>query len=290
MRAEAAAVAAIVVGAAALALAGCGSGGSSGGGEKLVVAAFYPLAFAARQVAGPSTEVDDLTPAGAEPHDLELSPGDVKDVERAALVLYLGDGFMPGLETALKSRSGPSLDLLPVGRRGAQGELAADPHVWLDPVRYAAMVQRVGAELGDRPAAQRLVRRLRALDGDYRRGVAHCARHTIVTSHAAFGYLARRYGLTQVPLEGLTPEVEPSAKDLARLVDQVRSSGATTVFAETLLSPKLAQTIAREAGVTTAVLDPIEGLSKSAAANGDDYFTVMRANLATLQKALGCRS
>jgi zinc transport system substrate-binding protein len=254
------------------------------------MAAFYPLAFAAQQVAGPSTEVDDLTPAGAEPHDLELSPGDVKDVDRAALVLYLGDGFMPGLETALKSRSGPSLDLLRVGRRGAQGELATDPHVWLDPVRYAAMVQRIGAELGDRPAAQRLERRLRALDGDYRRGLAHCARHTIVTSHAAFGYLARRYGLTQVPLEGLTPEVEPSAKDLARLVDQVRSSGATTVFAETLLSPKLAQTIAREAGVTTAVLDPIEGLSKSSAANGDDYFTVMRANLATLQKALGCRS
>ena len=289
MRSKAAATAAIVVGAASLALTGCGS--SSGeSGKKLVVAAFYPLAFAAKQVAGPGTKVENLTPAGAEPHDLELTPGDVRDVDRAALVLYLGDGFMPGLETAVKSRSGPSLDLLPAGRRGAGGELAGDPHVWLDPLGYAAIVRRIGAGLGDRAAAARLVGRLRALDGEYRRSLARCDRHAIVTSHAAFGYLARRYGLTQVPLEGLTPEAEPSAKDIARLVDRVRSSGATTVFAETLLSTKLARTIAREARVKTATLDPLEGLGDSAAARGDDYFTVMRANLATLRKALGCRS
>ena len=281
--------AAIVTGAVALTLAGCGST-SGESGKKLVVAAFYPLAFAAEQVAGPGTRVKNLTPAGAEPHDLELTPGDVRDVDRAALVLYLGDGFMPGLETAVKSRSGPSLDLLPAGTKGAGGELAGDPHVWLDPLGYAAIVRRIGVELGDRAAAARLVLRLRALDGEYRRGLAHCDRHAIVTSHAAFGYLARRYGLTQVPLEGLTPEAEPSAKDIGRLVDRVRSSGATTVFAETLLSPKLAQTIAREAGVKTTTLDPLEGLGDGAAAKGDDYFTVMRANLATLRDALGCRS
>ena len=111
-----------------------------------------------------------------------------------------------------------------------------------------------------------------------------------MTSHAAFGYLARRYGLEQVPLEGLAPEAEPSAKDIERLVGVVRSSGATTVFAETLISPKLAETIAREAGVRTAVLDPLEGLSDDAIAGGADYFTVMRANLAALRKALGCTS
>ena len=277
------------MGAVALTLAGCGSS-SGGNGKKLIVAAFYPLAFAAAQVAGPGTKVVNLTPAGAEPHDLELTTGDVRDVDRAALVLYLGDGFMPGLETAVKSRSGPSLDLLPAGRQGAGGELTGDPHVWLDPLGYAAIVRRIGAELGERAASARLVRRLRALDGEYRRGLAHCDRREIVTSHAAFGYLARRYGLTQVPLEGLTPEAEPSGKAIARLIDRVRSSGATTVFAETLLSPKLAQTIAREAGVKTATLDPLEGLRDSAAAKGDDYFTVMRANLATLREALGCRS
>jgi zinc transport system substrate-binding protein len=270
-------------------LTGCGSGSAgSGTGRRLVVAAFYPLAFAAGRVGGAAVDVKNLTPAGAEPHDLELTTGNVRDVDRADLVLYLGDGFMPGLETAVKSRSGRSLDLLPEAQR-AGGALAGDPHVWLDPVRYAAMVRRIGVALGQGAAAARLVQRLAVLDGEYRRGLARCRRRQIVTSHAAFGYLARRYGLEQIPLEGLSPEAEPSAKDIAHLVDVVRRSGATTVFFETLISPKLAQTVAREAGVETAVLDPLEGLGKDAGARAD-YFTVMRANLAALRKALGCTS
>ena len=111
-------------------------------------------------------------------------------------------------------------------------------------------------------------------------GSRRCERRQIVTSHAAFGYLAARYDLEQVPLEGLSPEAEPSAKDLARLVDLVRTSGATTVFFETLVSPKLAQTVAREAGVETAVLNPLEGLTEDELAAGEDYFSVMRSNLA----------
>jgi len=252
------------------------------------VAAFYPLAFAAERVGGSSVEVENLTPAGSEPHDLELTPGDIRDVQRAALVLYLGDGFMPALERALKDRDGRSLDLLPVARGGTGGARADDPHVWLDPVRYGAMVRAVGAALGDPGPARRLSERLRGLDRRYREGLAHCERREIVTSHTAFGWLALRYGLVQVPLEGLTPEAEPSAKDIERLVATIRSTGATTVFAETLLSPKLAETVAREAGVQTAVLDPLEGIGKHELAAGDDYFTVMGSNLAALRKALGC--
>jgi len=288
MRVPSLLVGAALVGAALL-VSGCGSTGAGGGGKKVVVAAFYPLAFAAQQIAGPSADVQNLTPAGAEPHDLELTTGNVRDVVGAGLVLYLGNGFMPGLETALKDRSGPSLDLLP-GARQAGGALAGDPHVWLDPVRYAAMVRRIGAALRDRPASARLAHRLALLDAAYRRGLAHCQRRQIVTSHAAFGYLARRYGLEQIPLEGLAPEAEPSAQAIAHLVDLVRRAGVTTVFFETLVSPKLAQTVAREAGVGTAVLDPLEGLAPGAAAAGADYFTVMRANLAALRKALACTS
>jgi zinc transport system substrate-binding protein len=271
-------------------LAGCGSTPSDGGaGAKRVVASFYPLAFAAEQVAGSSVSVENLTPAGAEPHDLELTPGDVRDVQRAALVLYLGDGFMPALEQALRDRDGRSLDLLAVARKGAPTELANDPHVWLDPLRYAAIVRAVGAELGEPAAARRLEARLRRLDGEYRQGLAHCQRRELVTSHAAFGWLAARYGLVQVPLEGLTPEAEPSAKDIERLVAEIRHTGATTVFAETLLSPKLAETVAREAGVQTAVLDPLEGIGDDELARGADYFSVMRSNLAAVREALGCR-
>ena len=154
----------VVAAAAAGLLAGCGSSGT-GSGKDAVVAAFYPLAYAAEQIAGPAVPVRNLTPAGAEPHDLELTPGDVRDVDRARLVLYLGGGFMPGLEAAVKERSGPSVDLLATERarlRGSDtGGLAGDPHVWLDPERYAAMVRSIGSALGDDAAADRLAHRLR---------------------------------------------------------------------------------------------------------------------------------
>jgi len=275
---------------AAALLAGCGST-KAGDKKESVVAAFYPIAFAVQQIAGTRVDVLNLTPAGAEPHDLELTPGDVRDVDAAALVLYLGDGFMPGLETAVKQRRGRSVDLLTQLRRqeGNGGGPPHDPHAWLDPVRYAAMVRLIGSALDDDPAAGRLAARVEGLDTEYRRGLAQCKRRKIVTSHAAFGYLAARYGLEQVPLEGLSPEAEPSARDLAHLVDLVKASGATTVFFETLISPKLAQTVAREAGVTTAVLNPLEGLTDDEIAAGADYFSVMRSNLATLRTALGCR-
>ena len=273
-------------------LVGCGGSRRSDSGAGKVVAAFYPLAYAAEQITGNTVDIRNLTPAGAEPHDLELTAGDVRDIDGAKLVLYLGNGFMPGLETAVQERSGPSLDLLAgeTLRPEAGDGGASDPHIWLDPVLYAAMARSIGAALGDDAAGGRLVRRLDRLDAEFRRGLARCQRRQIVTSHAAFGYLAERYGLKQIPLEGLAPEAEPSARDIARLVDVVRNSGATTVFFETLISPKLAQTVAREAGVETAVLNPLEGLTDDEVAAGADYFSVMRANLAALQKALGCRS
>ncbi len=279
--------------AAGLLLAGCGSTRRGGAPSTRVVAAFYPLAYAAQQVGGRSVSVRNLTPAGAEPHDLELTARDVKAIDDANLVVYLGEGFMPGLQKAVASRSGPSLDLL-AGQRlsvgsSEDGKDATDPHVWLDPVRYAGVVRAIGKALHGEKAAQALAARLDGLNAEYRRGLASCARRQIVTSHAAFGYLAQRYGLAQVPLEGLSPEAEPSARGLENLVQLVRRAGATTVFFETLVSPKLAETVAREAGVQTAVLDPLEGLTKAQVASGSDYFSVMRANLAALRKALGCR-
>ena len=282
----------VVLTVAAALVTGCG-GPAGSENEKAVVAGFYPLAFAAEKIASAETIVENLTPSGAEPHDLELSPSDVRAVARAAYVLYLGEGFMPGLETAVEQREGRSLDLLAGGdlqeARDEGGEIVRDPHIWLDPVRYAAMARAIGVELGQVESAERLARKLEGLDSEFRRGLAVCKRREIVTSHAAFGYLASRYGLEQVPLEGLSPEAEPSARGIADLVDRVETSGATTVFFETLVSPKLAETVAREAGVETAVLNPLEGLTDDEIAAGEDYFSVMRSNLAALQKALGCR-
>jgi zinc transport system substrate-binding protein len=271
---------------------GTGCSGDEPDQRPTVVASFYPLAWAAEQIGGDSIDVVNLTPPGAEPHDVELTPKDVEKIQNADLVLYLGSGFQPALERAVEGRSGPSLDLLARQKllAGAGEEQGAhDPHVWLDPSRFAAMVALIGVQLQREPAAARLAAKLRALDSELAAGLAHCRRHEIVTSHAAFGYLAKRYGLKQLALTGLSPEAEPSPRDLEALVDEVKQTGATTVFFETLVSSKLADTVAREAGAKTAVLDPLEGLTEDEAAAGEDYFSVMRADLATLRAALQCR-
>jgi len=275
-------VAGVVI--AVFAVGGDSKGGASSTRE--IVAAFYPLAYAAEQLGGPTAPVVNLTPAGAEPHDLELSPGDVKKVKDASLVLLMGHGFQPQLERAARNSQARVVTVLDTSGLDRHGN---DPHVWLDPLRYALIVRAIGKALGTQDAAARFVARLHALDREYRAGLAHCARHEIVTSHAAFGYLAQRYGLTQVSVEGLAPEAEPAPRDLARVVDLVRTNGVTTVYAETLVSPKLADTIARDTGTRSAVLDPIEGLRPRAVAAGADYFTVMRANLAALRAGLDCR-
>ena len=276
----------VLVSLAALAAGGCQAPGTSGRpGAERVVAGFYPLAFAARQVAGARVRVDDLTPPGAEPHDLEVSPGDVQRVRSARVVLLLGHGFQPQLEAA--ARGGQVVTLLDTP--GLSPLPNGDPHVWLDPVRYGLIVARVGAVLHDRAGARRVVARLRRLDHEYRVGLARCRRREIVTSHQAFAYLARRYGLRQVAITGISPEAEPAPADLRRVVALVRATHATTVFLEPLVSPRIVRTVARETGAGTAVLDPVEGLTPSEAARRDDYFTLMRANLARLRRALGCR-
>jgi zinc transport system substrate-binding protein len=272
---------------ATLGLAGCGGSETSAGGEE-VVAAFYPLAFAAEQVAGPGVDVVDLTRAGEEPHDLELSPRDVARIQKAKLVVYAGRGFQPAVEDAVQGRSGPSLDVLDRVRLRGTGD-DVDPHVWLDPVRYAQVTRAIASALGEPARAAPFVRRLDALDGELARGLERCERRTIVTSHAAFGYLAARYGLRQVALVGLAPEAEPSPATVARLADTVRATGASTVFTEPLVAPEFADTVAREAGAVTATLDPLEALTPTEEGSGADYFDVMRMNLAALQKALGCR-
>jgi zinc transport system substrate-binding protein len=270
---------------------GCRSS-SDDDGRLDVVAAFYPLAFAAETIGGDGVKVTNLTPPGAEPHDVELSPQDVAHIQRADVVLYLSHGFQPAVEEALGDAQGTSVDGLDgiVLRRGSGSEARTpDPHVWLNPVWYSLIATRIGAALGTPERVRDFVTALHRLDGEYRRGLARCERRELVTTHASFGYLADRYHLRQVAISGIEPEAEPSAQTLANLVERVRRDGVTTVFFEPLVSPRVAETVAREAGVKTAVLDPIEGLTEDEADRGENYFTLMRKNLAALRKALGCR-
>jgi zinc transport system substrate-binding protein len=272
----------------------CGTSGNTAGSKRrTVVAAFYPLAFAAERIGGPLIVVENLTPPGAEPHDLELAPRAVARIETAGVVLYLSHGFQPAVSDAVKQAQGRTVDVLaglPLHANvGGEKGLSADPHVWLDPVLFARIVGRIGAVLHDAKRAVLLQADLRRLDLAYRRGLAYCVRRDIVTSHAAFGYLAQRYGLTQVPITGLAPESEPSPQQLARVVRIVRRTHSTTVFFERLVSPRLADTVARETGARTAVLDPIEGLTPAEQSRGETYLSLMRETLAALRKALGCR-
>jgi zinc transport system substrate-binding protein len=270
----------------ALATAGCGAATA---GKNTIVAAFYPLAYAAKSIAAPGSHVENLTPPGAEPHDLELTPRTVGRVETAGFVLYLGHGFQPAVETAAGQARGRAIDVLaglPLRRSTEQG-MSADPHVWLDPVLFTRIAERIGTTL--RRSSRGFVRRLNALDREFRVGLRHCARRELITSHAAFGYLAARYGLRQIAITGLAPESEASPQQLAHVVQLVRSTGATTVFFERLVSSRLADTVAHEVGARTAVLDPIEGLTPEEEQNGDNYFTVMRRNLDALRTALACR-
>jgi zinc transport system substrate-binding protein len=298
------AVGALIIVAAAL-LSACASKPAAGDAKTTVVANFYPVFEAAQEVGGDRVAVTNLTPAGAEPHDLELSPKDVDEILDAKVVLFMGFGFQPAVEDAVKGRrEGVTVDLLrslesELRRSGEEESLTGgrDPHVWLDPVLMARMVDQIAEALTRAdPAGRSMLEHdaaayrstIEALDQRYRAGLADCDRRTIVTSHAAFGYLGARYHLVQESIAGLSPEAEPDPRRLADLTALVRREGVTTIFTEELVSPRVAETLAREAGVKTAVLNPLEGLTSAEQARGETYVSVMGRNLATLRTALGC--
>ena len=285
-----------------LALSACGDDaakvGEGAGGRVDVVANFYPVAEAATRIGGDRVRVTNLTPAGAEPHDIELTTRQLDKLEDADLVVYLGRGFQPAVEKVAERRDAASLDLLERIDLAPDDRGGVDPHFWLDPNLMAEAVKAiVDALVVASPAdisvfrtnAVRYERELRALDVELQGGLAVCERREIVTSHSAFFYLARRYGLEQLAVAGLSPEAEPDAGRLASLSDQIKAKGATTVFYEDLVSPRVARALAREAGVKTAVLSPLEGLSKDQADAGKDYNAVMRDNLVALRGALSCK-
>ncbi len=294
-----------VIPVAMLALSACSGGGGGGAadGRPKIVASFYPLFEAAQRVGGDLVQVTNLTPAGSEPHDLELNSRQVDRIEDATIVLFLGRGFQPALEKAAARAKGAKVDalgvvesLLPAPESDAK--LDIDPHIWLDPRLFKAVVVSVAEAMSAADPPNRAAyeanaatysRELDALDAAFVTGLATCDRRVVVTSHAAFGYLTARYGLTQDAIAGLEPESEPSPQRLADLAAQVRRERTTTIFYETLVSPKVATTLAREAGVTTAVLDPLEGVSDDDAKAGRNYVSGMRENLAALRLALGCR-
>ena len=298
---------------ASLALTACAPAASTTG-KQTVLASFYPLAFVAERVGGDLVDVDLLTPPGAEPHDVELSPAQVRGVGEADLVVYLS-GFQAAVDQAITARAPEHVvDAADAGvlhddedaglaeedghddeAEDADHDHEFDPHFWLDPTRLTAVAGHVADALGAidpenattyEDAATALAGELQQLDADFVTGLATCETSAFVTTHAAFGYLAERYGLEQIAISGIEPSTEPSPARLREVADALAGRDVTTIFTETLVSPKVAQVLAADLGMATDVLDPIGGLADVDA--DVDYLSIMRANLEALRTAMRC--
>ncbi|MFI2409919.1 metal ABC transporter substrate-binding protein [Streptomyces sp. NPDC018947] len=302
-----------------------GDSAAAGNTDKFdVVASFYPMAFLAEQIGGDHVNVTSLTAPGQEPHDLEVSTKQRAQLEESDAALFL-KGLQPAVDEAV-TQSGikTKIDAATLTSLEAHGDEAGghaeeehaeeghaedehghdhgdeaggkDPHIWLDPVKYAEVAEGVGKtfEKADpdhaadyRKNTEALVKRLGELDTKFETGLKDTRTRVFITTHAAFGYLAERYGLTEEAISGLDPESEPSAARIKELEKTARADGVSTVFYETLVSDKTARTVAKDAKLKTDVLDPIEGITGKS--RGDDYFQVMEANLKALQTALGAK-
>ena len=288
------------VGLILLAILGCQRAASRDEGLHVIVS-IYPLYDFTRQVVGDRGRVTLLVPPGIEPHDWEPAPADVVQVRAARLVVYNGAGIDPWTEKLLGEmrtrgsrsvRATDGLDLLTTEGR-------PDPHVWLDPLMARLQVEAIRSALTGLDAehaavydanAAALSGHLLALHERFARGLERCARREIIVSHAAFAYLARRYHLTQLPvIASLAPDAEPSPAALGTLARQARRAGVTHVFFERLVAARLADTLAREIGAATLVLDPIEGLTREMDARGATYLELMQANLENLRTGLSCQ-
>jgi zinc transport system substrate-binding protein len=266
-----------------------GDGDDADDSRRSVVTAFYPLTYIASNVAGEDADVSSITPAGVEPHDIELTAAQVRRVSDADLLVYIGQGFQPAVDELVPEVAN-TLDVLTVRPPGAR---ARDPHIWLDPILMVGITDTVADGLAKvdpgnartyRKNADDLIARINDLDDDFSNGLSRCDRRTFVTTHESFGYLADRFNLEQVGIAGIDPDQEPSARRLDEVAEVVRDKKVNTIFFETLLPEDLADTVAGETGAKTAVLDPLE----SPPASGD-YISAMRANLTALRTAMGCR-
>lgn len=289
-------------------------------GTKLkVVASFYPMADFAQKVGGDQVEVTNMVPAGTEPHDWEPSAKDIKNLENSDVFVYNGAGMEHWAEDILESldnkdivvvEASKGLELLKGSSHEEEGEAEdgheeesedghdhgdTDPHVWLAPENAKKEMENIKNGLEEADADHKDVyeknyetwsQEFDKLDQEFKDGLADSKTKNVITAHEAFGYLCKAYGLTQMGIEGLTPDSEPDPDRMEEIIKFAQKNDVKTIFFEELVSPKVAETIASEVGAETAVLNPLEGLTDEEIKDGEDYFSVMRENLKALEKAL----
>lgn len=259
-----------------------------------VVTSFYPLYFFAKEIGKDKTMITNITPPGAEPHDFEPSTQDIVNIEKSDILMINGGGFEPWEEKMKENLKNKKVRILITG----EGIIIHDPHVWIDPVLAKKVMENIVASFIKldptnttyyQTNAEQLTKKLDDLDREFRQGLMNCSQKIIVTSHAAFGLLASRYQLQQISIAGFSPDSEPSPKQLAEIAQLARKNNVHYIFFENLVSPRLAETLAREIGAKTLVLNPMEGLTSQEESSGKDYFLLQRENLANLKIALECK-
>jgi zinc transport system substrate-binding protein len=296
----------------ALLFVGCGQPQNVPGNSSTlkIITSFYPIYEIVKQVGGANVTIQNLVPAGAEPHDYEPTPQEIVNLNQADLVVYNGMGLEPWADKIipeLQQNGSKTLNLSDYFKNNAitnspktPGDaeyLPFDPHLWLDPVNYQKEVQTVTQKLVEidpnhqtdyQQNSQKFIKQLQELDLAYQNGFKSCKLNSFVTSHAAFAYLANRYHLKMVAISGLSPDAEPSSKVMAELTNLIRQNNIQYILTESLVSPKIADTLAQETGTKTLILNPLEGLTDQEIAKGKNYVSVMQDNLRSLQTALEC--
>jgi zinc transport system substrate-binding protein len=258
--------------------------------QLLVATSFYPQYYFASEIGGETAQVFSITPPGTEAHEYEPTARDIARIEDSQLLIINGavEEWAAQITPQLTSTEVVQLN----------DSLITDPHTWLNPTMAQAEVDKIAqgyitinptAESQYLERAEKLKLELAALDQEFRTGLAVCQRREFVTTHQAFDYIATEYELSQIPISGLSPEEEPSARRLVEITNQIKNNGTKYIFFEELVSPELALTLAQEAGIETLVLNPLESLSQEDLDMGETYFTVMRSNLANLRLALECQ-
>jgi len=290
----------IIVG---VALFNFGSTKKTNNGKLQVAASFYPMYFFASQIGGDKADVTSITPASAEPHDYEPTTQDLVLIQNSNM-LVLNGGALEAWGNKIKSQLPANVLVVTAGEGLANkqlnenGQTIQDPHIWLDPIlakKEVAVIEKGFEKLDPKNAgyfqanAKKLDGELDALNIEYSHAFTSCTQKDFITSHAAFGYLGAQYGINQIPISGVSPDEEPSTQKMVEITNLVKAKNIKVVFFESLISPKLSETIANETGAKAMVLDPIEGLTKDEIANGQNYLTIMKQNLNNLQIALQCQ-
>ena len=271
-----------------LLLTGCDKPNQS----KVIYTSFYPIYDFAKRIVGDLYEVKNLTPVGVEPHDYELSTADLRNLSDASLIFFNGIGlehYADALPKDIKSKANvvtSDIELLQV-------DGVNDPHVWLNPFNAIIMMDHIKDVLVRFDADHAEIYQANydaayadfiALDNEIKTESDGLLQRYFAVSHAAFGYFADRYDLHQVYVNGLSPEQEPSAKDMENIAATIKEYNITTIFTEELASPKIAEAIARETGAKLETLNPLEGLSEEEL-KSEDYLSVMRTNFAKIKEA-----